>query len=64
MIRSDREVKDPVLIDAMLSQFSTMVLSLNGEDGHPYSVPMNFGYEMDDKKLRVYVHFTKRRKWI
>ncbi len=32
MIRSDREVKDPVLIDAMLSQFSTMVLSLNGED--------------------------------
>lgn len=62
MIRSDREVKDPVLIDAMLAQFSTMVLSLDGEDGHPYSVPMNFGYEMDDKNLRVYVHFTKRGK--
>ena len=30
------------------------------EDGYPYVVPLNFGYELKDEKVYVYVHFMKR----
>lgn len=62
MIHFEREVLDYDLIAAMLDYFQDLTLALNDTDGFPYQVPLNFGYEMDDENLTVYVHFMKRGK--
>lgn len=60
MLHFEREVVDPVLIEAMLQQFHTVHMGLNDKDGYPYVVPVNFGFEMHDEKLYIYIHFTKK----
>ncbi len=60
MIRFDREVKERELILAMLDMFQDVVLGLNDEDGYPYLVPLNYGYEANEEGLQVYIHFTKK----
>ena len=60
MRRYEREVDDPILIHEMLKLFDTVNLGLNDEDGVPYVVPLNFGYEMDEKNLYVYIHCAKK----
>ena len=57
MRRYEREVDDPILINEMLKLFDIVGLGLNDEDGIPYVVPLNFGYEMDEENLYVYIHF-------
>ncbi|WP_276957884.1 hypothetical protein [Faecalibaculum rodentium] len=44
----------------MLDSFQDVVLSLNGEDGYLYAVPVNYGFERDEKNLTVYVHRQTR----
>lgn len=56
MRRFEREVKDPVLIQEMLKQMTIVTVSMNDEDGFPYSVPLTFGFEMNDSQLIVYIH--------
>lgn len=60
MLHFEREVVDVELINEMLKLFHHVNLGLNDEDGFPYVVPVNFGYEIKDDKLYVYTHFTKR----
>ena len=60
MIHFEREVVDPLFIEAMLQQFHHVHMGLNDEDGYPYVVPVNFGFEIKDDKLYVYVHFMKK----
>lgn len=60
MIRFDREIDDPKLIFEMLKLFHQVNVGLNDEDGYPYVVPLNYGYDMDENNLYVYVHFSKR----
>lgn len=60
MRRYEREVSDPILINEMLKLFDTVSLGLNDEDGIPYIVPLNFGYEMDEDNLYVYIHCAKK----
>lgn len=60
MIRFDREVIEPELINEMLKIFDSVHVGLIDEDGFPYVVPMNFGYEMKNNKLYIYIHTTKR----
>ena len=60
MIRYDREVKELELICAMLDLMNTVHLGMIDEDGYPYVVPLNFGYEIKDNKLCIYTHFSKR----
>lgn len=60
MLRFEREVIDPKLIDEMLKMFHIANLGLFDVDGYPYVVPVNFGYEMTEDKLYVYFHFSKR----
>lgn len=60
MLRFDREVTNPLFIKEMLKLFEHVNVGLNGEDGFPYVVPLNFGYEMDDENLYIYTHFSKR----
>lgn len=60
MIHFEREVTEHEIIEAMLDMFQDTVLSLNGEDGYPYSVPVNYGYEADEEEIVFYIHFMKK----
>ena len=44
MRRSDKEIKDPELIQEILNQSEVCRVALC-DDGKPYIVPMNFGYQ-------------------
>ena len=48
MINFEREVKDLVLIEEMLKMFNIVNVGINGDDGYPYVVPLNFGFEVKD----------------
>lgn len=60
MINFEREVKDPVLIEEMLKMFNIVNVGINGDDGYPYVVPLNFCFEVKDNKFIFYTHFMKR----
>ena len=60
MIHFEREVTEPEIIDEMLKMFDHVVVSMHDTDGYPYAVPLNYGYEIRDGKLYVYMHFMKR----
>lgn len=51
MINFEREVKDLVLIEEMLKMFNIVNVGINGDDGYPYVVPLNFGFEEKDNKF-------------
>lgn len=58
MTKREREVTDPVEILKILDTCSVVHIGLV-DDGLPYIVPMNFGYEMVDGKLVLYIHGAK-----
>lgn len=60
MIHFEREVTNPILIDEMLKIFHHVNVGINDDDGFPYVVPLNYGYEIKNSKLYVYTHFMKR----
>lgn len=60
MLHFEREVVDVELMNEMLKMFHHVNLGLNDEDGFPYVVPVNFGYEIMNDKLYVYIHFMKK----
>ena len=55
MTRREREVKDPAKILEILDTSKVLHLGLVDE-GVPYVVPMNYGYEMNDGDLTIYLH--------
>ena len=65
MRRKDREVKNYEQIIDILSRCKVLHLALISE-GKPYSVPLNFGYVVEDdadtKKLSVYFHCASEGK--
>lgn len=58
MKRKDREVTDLQEIAAIVKQSDVCRLGMI-DDGKPYVVPMNFGYEFDGEKLTLYFHCAK-----
>lgn len=58
MTRREREVTDPAEIKKILDTCMVLHLGLV-DDGMPYIVPMNYGYEFIDGKLVVYIHGAK-----
>lgn len=64
MIHFEREVFDPVLIEEMLKHFHHVNIAMNDEDGYPYVVPLNYGFEIKNDKLFVYIHCMKIGKKI
>ncbi|MDO4616182.1 MAG: pyridoxamine 5'-phosphate oxidase family protein [Lachnospiraceae bacterium] len=59
MTRREREVTDPAEIKRILD--SCMVIHLGlVDDGMPYIVPMNYGYEWIDGQLVIYIHGAKQ----
>lgn len=58
MRRMDREVTSfPDIIDILSS--STVIHLSMVDDGRPYVVPMNFGFETDGKDIILYFHSAK-----
>lgn len=55
MTRRELEVKDQDQILDILNRSKVLHLGLVDE-GMPYIVPMNYGYEMTDGKLTIYLH--------
>lgn len=62
MRRNDREVSDINTIKEILDMNKTANLAMV-DDGMPYLVPMNYGYEVVDAQLVLYFHCaTEGRK--
>lgn len=55
MTRREREVTDPAEIKKILDTCMVLHLGLV-DDGMPYIVPLNYGYEFIDGELVIYVH--------
>lgn len=56
MRRSDREITEFEEIIDVLNHCDVVRLALNGDDGYPYVVPLNFGYSVDGGRLTLYFH--------
>ena len=61
MRRKDREVTDTETIEEIIKACKTCHLAMVDE-GKPYVVPLNFGYELDTDKLTLYFHSAKEGK--
>ncbi len=55
MRQAKREITEISEIVAILDRCDTCRLGL-ADDGQPYIVPMNFGYEMSGERLTLYFH--------
>ncbi len=61
MFRKIRRTKNELSIEeakALLRENRRAALSVNGDDGYPYTVPVNFYYDEDDNK--IYFHSAKK----
>ncbi len=56
MRRSDREVTGQENLVAIFAKCDVCRLALNGADGWPYILPLNFGEEYKDGELVLYFH--------
>jgi len=62
MRRADREVTDlPEILDIM-KKCDVCRLALNGDDGVPYLVPLNFGMEEENGVVTLYFHSAPEGK--
>lgn len=60
MFREMRRKKNEISIDMakqLLASSRRGVLAMNGDDGYPYAIPVNYLY--DDKAQRIYFHGAK-----
>lgn len=60
MFRTIRKKKNEINIDAaksLLEHSRRGVLALNGDDGYPYAIPVNYFY--DKQNQRIYFHGAK-----
>lgn len=60
MFREMRRIKQELPLEeakSLLMKNKRGVLSLNGEDGYPYSIPINFLY--DEEENKIYFHGAK-----
>lgn len=55
MTRREREITNIHEIQGILDSSKVIHLGLV-DDGMPYIVPMNFGYELEGRKLTIYLH--------
>ncbi|EOQ37859.1 pyridoxamine 5'-phosphate oxidase family protein [Butyricicoccus pullicaecorum] len=56
MRRKEREVKERAAIEKILRACKVCRLAMNGEDGVPYVVPLNFGYTWNEEQPVFYLH--------
>lgn len=56
MRRKDREVKEFDDIRNIIDECEVIRIGLCDDDMHPYIVPMNFGYTIEDEQIYFYLH--------
>lgn len=56
MRRNDREITDADEIRAIMQECKVLRLAMNGDDGTPYIVPMNFGFGWKSNRPVLYLH--------
>lgn len=61
MRRKDREVSDPEAIRKILGECRVCRLGMI-DNGKPYVIPMNMGYDYDGEELVLYFHCAKEGK--
>ena len=60
MFRKIRKIKNEIdkdAVDSLLHTCRRGVLSMNGDDGYPYSIPINYYY--DEANQKIYFHGAK-----
>lgn len=60
MFRRIRKIKNEIdkdAVDSLLHSCRRGVLSMNGDDGYPYSIPINYYYDKANQK--IYFHGAK-----
>ena len=60
MFRRIRKIKNEIdkdAVDSLLHSCRRGVLSMNGDDGYPYSIPINYYY--DEANQKIYFHGAK-----
>ena len=60
MIRKDREIADLDAQLAVIDACDVCRVCLNGADGYPYVVPLNFGVEVAGDDVTLYFHCANR----
>ena len=61
MFRNVRKIKNEITLDEakdLLRNNKRAALSVNGDEGYPYAVPINFYYDEDENK--IYLNSTKK----
>lgn len=56
MRRADREITLREELLSIMEGCDVCRLALNGDDGYPYLLPLNFGLEDDGERLTLYFH--------
>lgn len=62
MRRKDREITDFKQIMQIISECDCFRIGLTDDDGLPYIVPLNFGFEVNDGNPVLYFHGSKAGK--
>lgn len=57
--RKDREITGDTAIENILDRCDVCRIALNGPEGYPYIVPLNFGWEKQDGAYVFYFHCAK-----
>lgn len=60
MFRKIKKIKNEIdkdAVDSLLRSCRRGVLSMNGEDGYPYAIPVNYYY--DEANQKIYFHGAK-----
>lgn len=60
MIRADREIADRTEQLAIMDACDVCRVALNGADGFPYIVPLNFGVDVEGDQVYLYFHSANR----
>ena len=60
MIRSDREITDRAEQLAIIDACDVCRVALNGDDGYPYIIPLNFGVDVEGDQVYLYFHSARR----
>ena len=61
MFRKVRKIKNEISVEEaknLLRNNKRAAFSVNGDDGYPYTIPINFYYDEDEN--RIYFHSAKR----
>lgn len=64
MRRKDREMKNIEDIIETMKKCEVCRLAINGDNGYPYIIPLNFGLDIADGKIKIIFHSAMEGKKI